>query len=323
MTVSEWIGRIGTIGLSLLVCLLVTEGAVRLMARFVTVYDLEMARYALDLKIASSNPQLGHVHRPSTSARLMGVQVDINSDGLRDREYAVQKPEGVRRVTVLGDSLTFGWGVASEDTFEAHLERRMNDRRPTEVLNFGTGNYNTEQAVALLLEKGLKYDPDDVLLCYFINDAEGTPAPSRWQVLAHSRALTFLWSGLRGVRALVGSGTSYDVVYRSLYRSDRVGWRRTRDAFDILKAAGERYDFGVKVVLLPDLHELVRYPFQREHTLMVAHLASLGVSSLDLAPYFRNVSEPRHLWVAADDAHPNARAHARIADHVLPFLEGS
>ena len=47
-------------------------------------YDVEMSRYAQLLKLESPNPEIGHVHRPGAHARLMGVDVQINSDGLRD-----------------------------------------------------------------------------------------------------------------------------------------------------------------------------------------------------------------------------------------------
>jgi hypothetical protein len=36
---------------------------------------------------------------------------DYNSDGLRDREHAVEKPRGARRVACLGDSVTLGYGI--------------------------------------------------------------------------------------------------------------------------------------------------------------------------------------------------------------------
>jgi hypothetical protein len=42
-------------------------------------FDVEMSRYALALKLDSENPLIGHHHRPSAEARLMGVTVRTNA----------------------------------------------------------------------------------------------------------------------------------------------------------------------------------------------------------------------------------------------------
>src|SRR5262249_43999443 len=148
-------------------------------------YDVEMTRYAMEVKEQAGDANIGHVHRPGAQATLMGVPVSISKDGLRDRDYPVERT-GARRYIFLGDWLTMGWGVEQDRTFEALLEKKLNERGPTEILNFGTGNYNTVQEVNLFLKKGLKYKPDSVVLFYFINDAEPTPAVSKWEALGNS-----------------------------------------------------------------------------------------------------------------------------------------
>ena len=50
---------------------------------------------------------------------------------------------------------------------------------------FRSGNYNTTQEVNLLIDKGLKYQPDQVVLFYFINDAEPVPKKSRFPGLGY------------------------------------------------------------------------------------------------------------------------------------------
>ena len=56
----------------------------------------------------------------------MGVPVSTNSMGQRDRDFDVAKPENTVRILMLGDSLTFGWGVKIEDTPSKMLEARLN-----------------------------------------------------------------------------------------------------------------------------------------------------------------------------------------------------
>lgn len=54
------------------------------------------------------------------------VFVEINDRGLRDYDYPYTKPEGVRRIVFLGDSMTAGMQVPLEDTFVKILERGIN-----------------------------------------------------------------------------------------------------------------------------------------------------------------------------------------------------
>lgn len=286
-----------------------------------TVYDVEMARYARSLKTESANPSIGHVHLPRQRLELMGVVVETNSDGLRDREYPTTKGQA-ERIVFLGDSVTLGWGVARESTFEALLESRLDEVRPTEILNFGVGNYNTEQQVALFLDKGLKYDPDRVVVFYFINDAEPLPRSSAWAFLARSRLCTFIWSRGKALIAKAVPSRSYESYYRSLYRDDSAGWLAAQAAFLRIRDACRQRSIRLQVVIVPELHDLESYPFTGEHAKVADLLGRLEIEHLDLIRRFPRVRDPHGLWVALDDAHPNERAHRLIADHSLEFLLG-
>jgi lysophospholipase L1-like esterase len=283
-------------------------------------YDVEMARYGTEIEMPSANPRIGHVHRPGTQARLMEVAVRINSDGLRDDELPLARG-AARRLVFLGDSITFGWGVEKEETFEHRLERRLSEQvAPTEIVNLGTGNYNTTQAVELFLEKGLAYAPDAVVLFYFINDAEPVPTRSRWWWLGHSRLLTLYWSRVQALAVGFGRAEGWREYYAGLYRNGQPGWREARESLRALRDACASRGIRLQVVLLPELHQLADYPFAREHAGIAAFLAEHGISVLDLAPRFAGEPDPRSLWVAPDDPHPNAAAHERIARYSFDTL---
>lgn len=283
-------------------------------------YDVEMSRYALTLKQDSPNPLIGHHHKPSSEAFLMGVTVRTNADGFRDDEYPVEKGPR-RRIMFLGDSLTLGWGVEKEQTFEHHLERKLDAIEPTEVINLGIGNYNTTQEVNLFLEKGLKYRPDQIVLFYFINDAEPMPQKSRFPGLGHSRLVTFYWSRIKAAKARISPDVAdFQEYYSALYRDHAEGWERSQRAFLQLRDACESEGIDLKVVLLPELHQLDPYAFEREYEQVLDFLQKNGIAALDLAPAFKDEPNPQELWVSMDDAHPNARAHALIAAYALDFI---
>jgi len=306
--------------ISIVVFLVLSEVAVRIYIRSALIYDVEMARYATEIKQASPNPQIGHVHQPNSRSTLMGVEVNINSDGLRDAEYPIAR-DGKRRIIFLGDSLTFGWGVEKSKTFEETLERQLSQRAPTEIINFGAGNYNTVQEVGLFIDKGLKYRPDQVVVFFFINDAEPTPHKSSWEFLAESRIVTFFWSRVKSALARFDRNKSFKDYYADLYADGQPGWTAAKGAFQKLRDICATNNIALQVVLLPELHQLDVYPFATEHRKIMAFLQASHINALDLAPMFADEKDPSRLWVASDDAHPNAAAHALIAKYTLNFIE--
>jgi lysophospholipase L1-like esterase len=283
------------------------------------VYDVEMSRYAVSLKVDSPNPLVGHHHLPNAEETLMGVPLRTNFDGFRDDDTPVERSAS-RRIVFLGDSLTLGWGVRKEETFEHRLEARLSEREPTEILNLGVGNYNTTQEVNLFIDKGAKYDPDQVVLFYFINDAEPVPQKSRFPGLGNYRIVTFYWSRIKALMAQFSPTTGFQEYYAALYRDGAEGWPRSQQAILKLAALSREQGFDFRVVLLPELHELVDYPFAKEYAQVADFLRENDIPVRDLTPYFEGETEPQSLWVSRDDAHPNGRAHALIADYTFDFL---
>jgi lysophospholipase L1-like esterase len=306
--------------ISLLIFLVLLEVTLQIYTRLYIYYDVEMSRYAAEVKEKSDNPKIGHVHIPNSNAYLMGVDVAINSDGFRDDEYAAERNQNYR-IAVLGDSLTFGWGVEKEDTFEVLLEDMLSETRPTEMINFGHGNYNTQQQVNLFKEKGLKYNPDKVVVFYFINDAEVTPVRSNWLWISRLRSVTFLWSRVRGLLSRAAPGQTFQTFYSDLYKDDQPGFIAVKDSFIELQGVTEQHGIELQVVMLPELHDLVNYPFTAEYAKVENFLTDNGIAVMDLTASFAGYQNPEGLWVAPDDAHPNALAHKMIAEYSRSFLE--
>lgn len=101
------------------------------------------------------------------------VRYRTNSLRLRDPERPVAKPDGVFRILVLGDSLTFGSGVDDRDTFVRQLERLLNlreDRRRYEVINAACASWGTAHHLVFLEESGFRLEPDVVLMAFHDDD---------------------------------------------------------------------------------------------------------------------------------------------------------
>ena len=101
--------------------------------------------------------------------------VQINSDGLRDREHQKAKPEDTFRVAILGDSMAEAREVPREKAFWAVMERELNqcgafNGKNVEVINFGVRNYGTAQELLTLRYHVWDYSPDIVLLAFFVGN---------------------------------------------------------------------------------------------------------------------------------------------------------
>jgi hypothetical protein len=118
------------------------------------------------------DPQLGWVHQKHKRAVLKidygEIELQTNSLGLRGtREYAKERPEGVQRVVVLGDSFVFGWGVKDSETFTAQLEGR---KAGLEVMNLGVPGYGIDQIYLTYKNMGREFRPDYVFIGIFPED---------------------------------------------------------------------------------------------------------------------------------------------------------
>jgi len=102
------------------------------------------------------------------SSNFPQVIVHTNASGFRgSREYAIEKPQGVIRIAVLGDSFVFGFGVQDGEAFPALLEAQDKSR---EVLNLGVPGYGMDQIYLSYREIARKYHPDIVLIGIFPED---------------------------------------------------------------------------------------------------------------------------------------------------------
>jgi hypothetical protein len=90
-----------------------------------------------------------------------------NSRGLRDKEYTLEKSAGVKRIVVIGDSHTWGYGVNNDEIYTERLESLLPN---TEVINLGVTGFNNFKEINYFKREGTKYDPDMLILGFTLND---------------------------------------------------------------------------------------------------------------------------------------------------------
>jgi lysophospholipase L1-like esterase len=317
--------RLALLASSLVFTLLVTEASLRIAFYHSKDFAMEMWKYAVQLKQPVSNPDLSFVHVPNSHAFLMGVDVNINSQGLRDDEYSFAKSPETYRIMMLGDSTTLGWGVPFEATVPKLLERELNEGRTAgtdrfEVLNAGVGNYNTVQEVAYYENIGKAFDPDFVVLMFFINDPEPVPREQKRLFVDRSYLVAFVTSRFDNLLRLLGKRPQWQKYYASLYDDNKPAFQACRAALARLAALGPKS--RVLVALLPELHQINddSYPFKEQHKRIKHLLTSQGVPVIDLIDGLKDHGPENTLWITPADDHPNGKANALIAQQLQEWF---
>jgi len=129
-----------------------------------------------DLLRASRDPDLVYELKPDLDRVFLGVPVQTNSFGMRDRERTRDKSSSTIRLAGLGDSVMFGWGVTAEEGFlavaEVRLQQELGDDRRLEIMNFAVPGYNTAMEVAAFRGRVLEFEPDAVVIHLVNNDLD-------------------------------------------------------------------------------------------------------------------------------------------------------
>ena len=157
------------VAFSLGISLLLAEAAVRFAAPQLTY------RFPRDLFVA--DPAVSYRLRPgfhgTASTPEYRTELRVTAQGLRDeREYGA-KPAGVTRVLAIGDSFTMGVGVDLENTLVKRVQGLLGAdgaARRVEILNGGVAGYSTNQEVTFLDAYGTAFEPDLVVLGFFIGN---------------------------------------------------------------------------------------------------------------------------------------------------------
>jgi lysophospholipase L1-like esterase len=311
----ELFARSVLLALALLLTLLAGEVAVRLGYDALAGYDMEMWRYAREMKQPTGDAALPFVNRPATRGRYYGAEIRTNRLGCRGRELAADKG-ATRRVLMLGDSFTLGFGVPVESVCASVLEARLNAGAGRyEVINAGVGNYNSLMEEEWFRRYGLALQPDVVVVMFFVNDVEPTPRISGLRQAVARRSYLYALLADRFRRILAKSGRErYDWrrYYAGLYRPDAPAVPANRAALGRIAAACRQRGIPLLVASIPDLHQLRPYPFPMATAYLEQFCADAGVRCIDLLPHLE-AHEPERLWVSREDTHANALANGIFA----------
>lgn len=310
----------------------------------------------------SPHPDLGFELKPNVDGYLKLVPFRTNSQGLRDREYSVDKPENTFRVVVLGASITLPVGVEIERAFHSVLERELaQELAPlrVEFINFAVSAYNPSQVLAMLELKALGYDPDLILFSstmlsrmFLLRAARPATTPFLEPPPTYPFFQSFLWKLVES-RTGIGRPAGIDPAFGPTRIGVVEGWvarivrwwsggrdpaDRTEPASPPREARGRRAAEGAggQTVLerLADISTstgipvlMVRLEYAPSEKLAVdreveAQARKLGIHYLDTRAAFEG-TRTQDLWIYPLDPHPNAAAHAIFARVIADYLRSN
>jgi HEAT repeat protein/lysophospholipase L1-like esterase len=242
---------------------------------------------------------------------------DYNHDGMRDREHALERRPGLRRVMVLGDSVTLGYGLRPEEAFPQVLQDLLDARGlSAEVFNVAFSGWSTRQERIAYERIGRKYRPDDVVVAVCLNDI-----PEIHNNLARPpRLLRDLYAHSALVRRLVGARRrEIHDVEELLSAPDSPSVREAYDRFfgelRQLRAEVEADGGRLAVAVLPFRMQLEEVPRPGEsapaaQARIGAFCAAEKLPFLDLLPYLRAMGTGAFL----DYDHLSASGARRVAE---------
>lgn len=273
----------------------------------------------------SSVPGLAYELAPNREQYSRGATIRTNSFGMRDDEPRTGIDDSLHRIVVLGDSFTFGFGVAGEDTYPNVLERLLNEKiedEEFEVLNLGVGGYSTHDEALVLEHKGMKWNPELVVVGYVLNDPEIDPIQqlhsyfqeaSWWQylnILRLAAKLKNYWD----VRAL-GEGD-----YIKYLHAHQLKWQSVVQGLSKIGSLAEERKFHVLLLIFPlTMSAWENYPYRNLHK-QVANIAKTkGLFVIDLYDIYSQHS-PKELKVARGNHHPSKFAHELTAKAIYQWM---
>ena len=124
------------------------------------------------------DPDLGFRVRPYMNGN--------NQFGFNDRDYPLEKNQNKFRLLVVSDS--FNWAGGKEGNYTALLEKKFDSyfgKSQVEVINVGYPGTHTGEQLAMLKKFGLQYNPNLVVLGFFVGNDFQDANPKRKRIIVN------------------------------------------------------------------------------------------------------------------------------------------
>jgi len=244
--------------------------------------------------------------------------ISVNRWGMRDHDYERKPASDTSRMALLGSSSVMGWGVGDGETFEALVEKQLNDERLSahrnyEILNFAVAGYSPPQQL-VALDKALEFEPRAVL---YVATGREVSRSNRYLIEAVKKGIPIPYAPLRELmtKAGVTPQTDETTALKQLeaYREEILN-------FVYRHIADESRRRGVVPVwiFLPQVQE---GSWQEETPDAFRIAEAAGFLIIDLSDVYKG-NDLASLRIAEWDEHPTAFGHKLVAAKLLAAMRG-
>jgi len=283
----------------------------------------------------------------------------LNSGGFNDIEHPRARPANVRyRIVALGDSFAAGI-VPYQGNYLTLLERELAPDGSVDVINMGVSGTGPADYLGLLLKEGLAFEPDLVLVGFFVGNDFESPGRKAYEYSYLATFARALWQLSQARVPAVAIGHAPIIEYSEdepilprekfleievdrswIYQigGDRLSRAAARAAADLREmqraARGAGADLAVVIIpsevqLAPELQADVRrasgagrddLDFDLPNRVLAAELARDEIAILDLLPAFREEARGRRLY-RVQDTHWNLAGNRFAAARIAAYLQ--
>lgn len=249
-----------------------------------------------------------------------------------DQTFPKSVPKDKTHICFVGDSFTFGHGVANvSDRFTNRVRAELSSRDPGKyvVTNLSAPGTDLNWADALvreLVENDVRIDtlvyvfcPNDIEVYHpdhMKNIEKLSKLNPEFPLLKHTYFFNLLYYRLKV--ATVPEIREYYGYLADYYSGEP--WQLMQDQFEGLAKFCEVHGIELKVVIFPFLQNLdEQSPFDHARQVVREFCQEHKIPVLDLHETLKNHADEK-LTVSLFDAHPNARAHQLAAQAILDFV---
>ncbi len=275
-------------------------------------YEIEMMKYAKDLKVISKNKKIGIEHKKNIEGTYMGAKVILDENGFRIK---YNKKKSNNKIIMLGDSMTFGWGA--NETFSDLLNEKL---RNHEILNAGIGNTNTIMQISNFFENfSNKYNYDMIVLNFFINDFESVIINKPNFLQKYSYFYTFLNNKLNTVFIKFKIKEDWEKFYSKNYSNKEIR-EETLNLINKLNKYCLKNNIKFVIHNIPELRDLDDYKFKKETLIIKDFAIKNNIIFIDSHDALKMYNE-ESLWVTRLDPHANDKAHEIISNYLYKNIK--
>ncbi len=252
-----------------------------------------------------------------------------NRDRMRRVGEFPPKQADTFRIIVLGDSLTYGYGIAEEDTYPRVLERELGKTFRVEVLNLGVSGAQSEDVFKILRRHFPVLQPDLVMYGVCLNDFlpsgvdqyesnRAYPVPIPYKHHFIEKTLTGKLLEKHYDSLLMRLGLRVDFFTDILRDFDGYQTRFARDV-KAINAFVRAHGLSPVVAMV-----LQQYPDTKGKGYQVVlaaerHLRKAGMRVIP-ADYIRRNDGRKDWMVSPWEGHPNEKANRAFAEEIAKVL---